>query len=494
MSCGRAPRCVRPVIERSWARMAGAGLDPEELHPRAAFDSRGLEDIRASSRLSEVMPVLRRCLGALAEDAEHVVVVCDAAGRVLWMEGHTRVKHQADRITFGEGMLWTEDSAGTNAIGTALAIDHAVQIFSAEHFLPEQHRWWCSAAPIHDPVTGELLGIVDLSGPMRTAHPHSLALVMAAAAMAENVLRFQQAVEDERLRRLYAERTARPGHDASALVAADGRVLIAQPAGWAEGVVQVPPEGGPLTLPSGRQAVAEALDGRGGWVLREAVRQAGPGTTPLLLRLLGRHALSARLGKADAFELSLRRAEILALLAMHPDGLSAEQLTLYLYGEHGNRITTRAEMSRLRKLLGPWLAAKPYRLVADVKADFLEVERLLAAGELGRALRRYRGPLLVESEAPRIEQARHELEGALRRAVMHGPLEHLWGWLRNEAGRDDPPAMAEYLRRAPGDDPHRPLIDARLRSLRSRWGLPAPATGTSPLPGGTPRASAAARR
>ena len=89
-------------------------------------------------------------------------------------------------------MLWTEDSAGTNAIGTALAIDHAVQIFSAEHFLSEQHAWWCSAAPIHDPATGALLGVVDISGPMRTAHPHSLGARQAAAEMAEDVLRFER--------------------------------------------------------------------------------------------------------------------------------------------------------------------------------------------------------------------------------------------------------------------------------------------------------------
>ena len=100
-------------------------------------------------------------------------------------------------------MLWTEDSAGTNAIGTALAIDHAVQIFSAEHFLSEQHAWWCSAAPIHAPRTGEILGVVNLSGPIRTANPHSLALVMAAAEMAETVLLSGSDREDERLRQAY---------------------------------------------------------------------------------------------------------------------------------------------------------------------------------------------------------------------------------------------------------------------------------------------------
>ena len=136
-------------------------------------------------------------------------------------------------------MLWTEDSAGTNAIGTALEIDHAVQVFSAEHFLAEQHGWWCSAAPIHDPVTGVLLGVVDISGPLRTAHPHSLGLVSAAAGMAEDSLRFRRAADEDRLRAAYLERTATLGRHRSAMVDRDGRVLIAQPAGWVGGAIDV---------------------------------------------------------------------------------------------------------------------------------------------------------------------------------------------------------------------------------------------------------------
>jgi hypothetical protein len=47
------------------------------------------------------------------------------------------------------------------------------------------------------------------------------------------------------------------------------------------------------------------------------------------------------------------------LLALHREGLTGEELTLALYGERGNPISTRAEMSRLRRLLGPALAGKP---------------------------------------------------------------------------------------------------------------------------------------
>jgi hypothetical protein len=293
--------------------------------------------------------------------------------------------------------------------GPRWAIDHAVQIFSAEHFLCEQHAWWCSAAPIHDPGTGEVLGVVDLSGPMRTARPHSLALVMAAAEMAENVLRFERVVADSRRREV--------------------------PVAWAAVVADSRP--------------------------------------PLRLRLLGRGRLEARLGEASALELSLRHAEILVLLALHPDGLTCEQLTLHLYGDHGNRVSTRAEMSRLRKLLGCSVAARPYRLAADVTADFLEVEALLAAGDFDGALAAYRGPLLPASDAPRVVQARDELEGALQRAARRGTAQQLGTWLQTESGREDPPAMAEFVRGAGADDPRRAVIAARLRALHRRWQMPA---------------------
>jgi hypothetical protein len=454
----REPASVRAVISQSWSRMASAGLDPDHLHPRRALSPDALEDARAVSPLSEALPALRRCLGGLALDAEHVMVICDAAGRILWIEGHPRVKHRAEGITFTEGMLWTEDSAGTNAIGTALEIERAVQVFSAEHFLSEQHTWWCSAAPIHDPGTGALLGVVDISGPMRTAHPHSLALVMAAAEMAEDVLRFKLAVEENRLRVLYLERTT--GAGTSALIGAGGRVLLAHPADWIAGPVAVPRDGGLVALEDGRVALAEPLEascpaGEGAWVLR-LIPERGVPRPRLRLELLGPSA-TARLGEA-------------APLALSPDGLTAEQLTLQLYGETGNRISTRAEMSRLRKLLGACLSARPYRLLADVDADFLEVESALASGDVDGAFDAFRGPLLAESGAPRVAQARDELEGALRRAAT-GSLDRLWRWLQTEPGRDDLAAMDEFLTRAPAGDPHRALVESRARSLERRWRL-----------------------
>jgi hypothetical protein len=461
----------RAVIEESWRRLRRAGLDPARLRPRPALDADALAAARESSALAGMLPALRRGLGAVAEDAQHVMVICDADGRILWLEGHPRVKDEAaERITFAEGMLWTEDSAGTNAMGTALAIDHAVQIFSAEHFLADQHAWWCSAAPLHDPATGALLGVVDISGPMGTAHPHSLGLVSAAAAMAEDALRLQRAAADDRLRHAYLERTARLGRHRSAMIGPDGRVLVAQPAGWVAGAVELPPGGGVVTLADGRQALAEPLD-QGGHLLWGVTthERSAPGRAGLRLELLGRQGLTARVGSGPAMRLGVRQAEILALLALHPAGLTCEQLTLELYGDEGNPISTRAQISRLRRLLGSVLAARPYRLLGDVTADFLEVDRLLRAGDVAGALRAHRAPLLVESEVPRLVQARDELEGQLGRAARAGGPETLWAWLDSESGRDDLAGLRDLFAMVGPEDPRAAVAAARMRALTLRW-------------------------
>ena len=84
----------------------------------------------------------------------HIVAIADADANLLWVTGDRDTCERAREMRFQEGAAWSESDAGTNAVGTALALDHPVQIFSAEHVLEAVHPWTCSAAPIHDPGTG----------------------------------------------------------------------------------------------------------------------------------------------------------------------------------------------------------------------------------------------------------------------------------------------------------------------------------------------------
>ena len=425
-------------------------------------------EVRASHPLAAVMGLLRHVLGGIvAADAQQVLVVSDADGHVLWLEGHPRVKLMAEDISFVEGVRWTESTAGTNAVGTAIALDHAVQVFSAEHLVRVQHDWTCAAAPIHDPEDGALLGIVDISGPLKTAHPHNLALVTAAAGLAEEALRSAMHERHERMKASFLDVMAADG-GAAALLSAQGRVLLARPAGWLGERLEVG-EGGAVALPDGAEGVAEPFGSDGGLVLRATPPESR--RPALELRVLGPGPSEATLEGAPV-ALSERHAEILALLALSPGGLTAEQLALALHGEAGNPITARAEVSRLRRLLPGVVRARPYRLAARVRADVVEVREALRGARPAAALAAYPGPLLERSQAPGIVAARDELEGALRRCALDalGP-ELLWAWVRTESGAGDLEAFHALAERLRMGDPRRAQALAAAERLRREYAV-----------------------
>jgi signal transduction histidine kinase len=260
-----------PVVD-SWRRSRDAGVAPAGRSWSAPVAA---ERDEAFARwevhpLREAAPLIQDCLAGVADDSEHLIVLSDATGVLLQLEGNARLRSQAaDAMNFTEGALWSEYGSGTNAIGTALAADHAVQIFAAEHFVEVVQAWTCSAVPVHDPDTGELIGVIDLTGLEKNVHPHSLAMVMTTARAVEGHLRHLLNERDDRLRARYLRRiTGQPEH--RALVAPTGRLVADDSRGWLRGArLDVPPGGGELVLPSGERAVAEPVGHEEAYVVRE---------------------------------------------------------------------------------------------------------------------------------------------------------------------------------------------------------------------------------
>jgi DNA-binding CsgD family transcriptional regulator len=262
---------VRAPVADSWRRSLDAGVDPSgsRLAPVTADRAEAFARWELHP-LAEAAPLIRHCLASIAAASDHLVVVSDAAGVLLQVEGNARVRSQAaDAMNFTEGALWSEHGAGTNAIGTALAADHAVQIFATEHFIEVVQAWTCSAAPVHDPETGELLGIIDLTGLEKHVHPHSLAVAMTTARAVEGHLRLRLQERDDRLRARYHERIT-GGPDRRALVSPAGRPVVDHPSGWLHGVrLELPPGGGELILPSGAHALAEPVGREEAFIVRD---------------------------------------------------------------------------------------------------------------------------------------------------------------------------------------------------------------------------------
>lgn len=456
------PASPRDVVSASWRRSLDAHVDPDHGRPRHVYDTDELDDVRGGHLLAPVLPLLRRTLLDVADEAVHMMLVTDARGHILWREGNTDVLRRADDVELVEGTRWSEDSIGTNAMGTALASGRAVQIHSAEHLVRLYHSWTCAAAPIHDPDTGELLAAIDLTGPLKTFHPSTLALVKAAAQLVEVHLQARLVERDERLRARNRPHLDGLRGEPGALLAPGGRVLTAQRADWLPERVAIPEDGGRVDLGERGEGVLEPL--AEGWLLRLAPRASSQ--PALALPFLGAERPVARLDGRPV-RLSLRHAEMLTLLALHPDGLTADRLACALYGDAGNPVTVRSEVHRLRAALpggtrpGGTISTQPYRLRARVDADFLDLRATLRAGRVPAPHLLRRGALLPTSDAPGVREERDHLAVAVRGAVLRrGDVDALWALTQTEAGAADPELTARLRHLLPDADPRRDrLID-----------------------------------
>ena len=157
---------------------------------------------------------------------------------------------------------------------------------------------------------------------------------------------------------------------------------------------------------------------------------------------------------------------------MVPNGLTGDELAYLAYPDDLNSTTLRAELVRLRALLGGHvLASRPYRLTCEVSSDWAAVSAQVAAGNLAEALRLYRGPLLPRSEAPGVAELRGDVHRGLRAAILAaGQPEFLVGWTRSRWGADDLEMWQRLRAVLPAGSPLRPIAAATAAKLDAEFG------------------------
>ncbi|MFE6996465.1 GAF domain-containing protein [Microbacterium sp. NPDC057659] len=369
-----------------------------------------LEEFRAEHPLAGVIEMVRRLLlPGSREDSGVVIAVGDRAGRMLWIDGDLGMRVGSGEVGIVEGANWAEERMGTTAPGTALVLGRSVQIHEYEHFNRSIQPWSCSAAPVFDPETREILGVIDVTGRAEAASPQAGMLIDATA----------RAVEAELLVARLRARALAPARPAPAHAA--------------------------------RRSTSIA---------------------PPTLQVLGRSR--ARLESScggSAVDLSLRHAEILLMLAVHPQGLSAERLGEVIYGDRSWSDTLRPEMVRLRKVLAGLaldlhIESRPYRLTGPIETDAQNVLSLLGRGAHRVALSAYRGAVLPDSRAPGVEEFRETVRASLREVMVgEAALDVLLSYADTDDGADDPEVLRLCLRMLPARSPKRAALVARAERL-----------------------------
>ncbi|MCI1035466.1 MULTISPECIES: sigma-54-dependent Fis family transcriptional regulator [Raoultella] len=175
---------ANPLLSDSWFRSQLYGLQPTtDDFPR--LRSGELADLLAShSGLQQLTQPVVGALSRKVADLQSVVILSDASGLVLQTFGNMHAMQKAQSFALAPGNLWSESGRGTNAIGTALAIDDSCEIDGRQHFLTSNQDLYCAAIPIQSP-DGQIAGVLDISGPAHFPHPHTLGWVKEAAKQIE---------------------------------------------------------------------------------------------------------------------------------------------------------------------------------------------------------------------------------------------------------------------------------------------------------------------
>lgn len=411
---------IRRLVQESWQRSLQLQLDPDHLRAVIEFDDDDLHEYRNAHPMALALPTIHSLLIRHTFDAGLIVAVGDEAGRLLWIDGDRALRRKAEGMLFVEGADWSERAVGTSAPGTALALDHGIQIRGAEHFNRIVHPWSCTAVPVHDPASGRILGVIDITGGEDAVAPATLPLLEAAVAAVESEMRIRRLDEVSS----YARRTRR---------------VVSAPGAIPSPVLSV------LGSDLGRIAV-------GGRAMDLSTRHSE------ILTLLAWHPEG----------LSVDR---LAGLVYERDGsivtLRAEMVRL------------RKVLARIDESIVP--LSRPYRLPGRLELDAHRVLAFLDRGAHRVALGAYSGALLPTSSAPGIVEIRRELSERLRDALLtDASVETLLAYARTDEAAYDAEVWRACLRMLPPKSPKRAAVVARLERIEAELGLQQVATGSQP--------------
>ncbi len=164
---------LRPEVARSWHRSARHVAPDRKQAPMVAEDRAG--ERWRESPLSAAVAALGDELPRIVTSGGFIAAVTDEHGTILFTHGSHWMRDRAAEVHFAPGGCWNEQSIGTNALALALDSRAPCEVFSAEHFSQALHDWVCYSAPIVEPQTGHVHGVIDLSTTWDRAHPLGLA-------------------------------------------------------------------------------------------------------------------------------------------------------------------------------------------------------------------------------------------------------------------------------------------------------------------------------
>lgn len=180
------------IILKSHKRCINYGLERNMAIPKIILKGKELEIILdKNEKLIKIAQPFMEILYDFLEGSGFSIYLTDKKGIVLSIIGDENIIIAQTEAGIIVGTDMSEESAGTNAIGTAIYDKCSIQLSGKEHFLNSFHIWTCSAAIIQN-ENGDIIGCLNLTGQRQLAHPHTLGLVVAAVKSIENQIKIEK--------------------------------------------------------------------------------------------------------------------------------------------------------------------------------------------------------------------------------------------------------------------------------------------------------------
>jgi transcriptional regulator of acetoin/glycerol metabolism len=191
---------VRNTIQMSWQRSQASLVDTDQ--PAPSYFA-GVDYDTTLTRAAR--PVIDALSSELTNEPV-CIILTDAKGIVLDRRGGDRsLIRRLDSVDLSPGFRYAESEVGTNGIGTALEVGGPILIRGDEHYNGVLRSFACAGAPIAHPVTGGLLGVLDITTQARNANAVLLSFAkLAARRIQERIVEEANALDQALLSDYYA--------------------------------------------------------------------------------------------------------------------------------------------------------------------------------------------------------------------------------------------------------------------------------------------------
>jgi len=193
---------VRGVISQSWIKSRELGIQPDTKRAPTVITAEEIErEIKTQDLGRAGISALEKLSNTL-NNSEHVVVLADKKGRILYSVGHRQIQNSLEEINFRPGGAWSEEIVGPNGVGTPLVLGRPEVVMGYEHYCKGWQPWVCYGAPIFNILGNSIMGSIDITGPVKKINKETMALAITIAESVQSRLSIIQYHRREILREL----------------------------------------------------------------------------------------------------------------------------------------------------------------------------------------------------------------------------------------------------------------------------------------------------